>query len=41
MNSGVRIIKAIYITALKHGDWEKPDSNNVRIIVRSQTRPFN
>jgi len=37
MNSGVRIIRAIHITALKRSDAEKMNPTNMRIIVRSET----
>ena len=37
LKSGVRIIRAIYITVLKRGDSEEHAPQNMRIIVRSET----
>ena len=40
LKSGVSIIRAIHITALKRGESEEPTSKNMRIIVRSETPPL-
>ena len=37
LKSGVRIIRAIYIPALKRGDSENHTHQNMRAIVRSET----
>jgi len=40
LKSGVMIMRAIYITALKRGKSEKPTPQNMRTIVRSETTPL-
>ena len=40
LKSGVMIMRAIYITALKRGESGKPTLQNMRTIIRSETTPY-